>query len=83
MLVHEDHREKGVGKILLQEFESYLIKKNIQDTFCIPYTHLENFYSLVGFKTIDPQEAPDFLYKRFLSYLEDYPENSYIMMCRK
>jgi N-acetylglutamate synthase-like GNAT family acetyltransferase len=83
MLIHENYRFQRIGHSLLKEFESHLIAHNIQDTFCIPYTHLLKFYGLIGFEEINANETPEFLYQRFLSYLEKYPDNSYSMMIRK
>ena len=83
MLISESYRRRGVGQLLLREFESYLIKMNISKSFCIAYSHLEHFYGLIGFKKIIPSDAPNFLHERFSSYLRDYPENEYIMMERR
>lgn len=83
MLIEEKLRGQGIGKILLEEFQSYLINRNIENTFCIAYEHLDNFYGHIDFQKIEPANAPEFLYNRYLSYLQDYPKNSYIMMKRK
>ena len=83
MLVHENYRSKGIGKDLLRKFELYLVTHKVKDTFCIPYLHLIKFYGSIGFEEIEASKAPSFLYERFLSYIKNYPDNSYSMMVRK
>jgi N-acetylglutamate synthase-like GNAT family acetyltransferase len=68
MLVVPEYRNKGIGKRLLKEFESYLIGHNIKNTCCLPYAKLESFYGEIGFKKHDFADAPDFLQKRLTEY---------------
>jgi N-acetylglutamate synthase-like GNAT family acetyltransferase len=83
LLVHENYRSKGIGNSLLKKFKSFLVTQKAGDTFCIPYSLLIKFYGLIGFEEITAKEAPPFLYERYLSYLKNYPDNSYSMLVRK
>lgn len=72
MWVTQEYQKQWIGTNLLQTFEKYVSNT---DCFCLPYSHLENFYSQIGFKKIELQEAPWFLQKRLEKYktTEKYP----------
>ena len=72
----------GVGSKILTEFRNLLQKKEIRQTFCFCYAHLEKFYGQIGFKKINPQEAPAFLQERRKDSLKKKPDLSYILMVR-
>ncbi|NUN04779.1 MAG: GNAT family N-acetyltransferase [Bdellovibrio sp.] len=80
MMIREDQRRHGIGRLLLQEFQSYLNKNHIRDTYCLPYGHLGAFYGAIGFKTIDESFAPKFLQERLKEYRKK-PE-SFLCMLR-
>lgn len=83
MLVAEEFRGKGVGQLLLREFEDFLNSKKVDRTYCIPYRHLIDFYGKIGFKEIPLHQVPLFLLERFLSYCQKNPHLSYSVMIRK
>jgi hypothetical protein len=39
--------------------------------FCIPYTHLHDFYAQIGFEEINPRAAPRFLSARYTVYRQE------------
>lgn len=86
MLVHSEKRGKALGQQIIYDFERYLEENHIQETYCIAYSHLDKFYNIVGFKIIEPSEAPEFLYQRYLEYIKKACElktdKKYIMMKR-
>jgi N-acetylglutamate synthase-like GNAT family acetyltransferase len=69
MMVDETARRKKIGSQLLYAFENYLIKNNITETYCLPYSHLEKFYGQIGFKKAAQDEIPPFLSERLQNYL--------------
>lgn len=79
MQVVESLRGQGVGRQLLSEF-AHLIGK--RECYCLPYTHLEEFYSCIGFQTIRKDEAPGFLRERLETYRAKRNGKSYILMRR-
>lgn len=79
MFVHIDYQKRGIGKKILLEFEKYLIKNKISNTYCLPYPHLEGFYSLVGFKKIDPNDGPVFLKERMARYSDELNVKTILM----
>lgn len=68
MIVHAPLRSKKIGAKILESFALYLDKNNITPTYCIPYGHLEKFYGLIGFKTINEQDVPEFMQERIREY---------------
>lgn len=62
-------------------FQQYLDENNFNPTYCIPYSHLEKFYGLIGFKIICEKDAPEFLQERFRLYRKNNPED-FMIMCR-
>ena len=80
MMVHEEYRRKGIGRLLLEEFRRFLDSKGIKNVYCIPYTHLEKFYGTIGFKKIKSIASPSFLNERAQMY--DPSGGRYIIMKR-
>jgi N-acetylglutamate synthase-like GNAT family acetyltransferase len=76
MQVSSEVQRRGVGRRLLEQLVSQL---GDEECFCIPYPHLEQFYGLVGFRKISPEEAPVFLRERLVRYQKD---KSFILMRR-
>jgi GNAT superfamily N-acetyltransferase len=68
MYLAESIRNKGYGSKFIQFIEPVL---NKSISFCMPFSHLELFYSQVGFKKIKMQQLPLFLQKRFAAYEND------------
>jgi len=67
MRVHPDFQKQGIGMKMLHALEEYLRTHNC---YCLPYTHLVNFYGAIGFETIEPGEAPVHLHERFKTYCD-------------
>lgn len=70
MFLREDKRGNGLGKKILKEIEP-LLHEYMKTSYCIPKSHLESFYALIGFKKINPSEAPSFLKERINGYLHE------------
>jgi N-acetylglutamate synthase-like GNAT family acetyltransferase len=68
MLVAEPERSRGIARSLLTTFAEYLQEKNIRPVYCLPYSHLKDFYAQVGFNVILPEQTPGFLLKRLADY---------------
>lgn len=64
-------RQKGVGKQLLKAFGDYLDTNKIKNVFCLPYTHLENFYGIINFNIVEANEVPKFLADRAAIYTQN------------
>lgn len=77
MQVSSSYQGQGLGSKMLVE-----IDKHIKDCecWCLPYAHLENFYSKIGFNRACPENAPQFLQDRLKIYQERGMDN--ILMCR-
>lgn len=58
---------KKIGSNLLKFIEPFLSEA---DAFCIPYRHLEGFYSKVGFSVASENTTPEFLMERLQGYLD-------------
>lgn len=82
MLVREDYRHLGIGKQILLRFESLINELHVPSSYCIPYSHLENFYGMIGFRKIIEETAPIFLQNRIASYRTKRPDSSFIIMNR-
>ena len=64
MMVDPRFRRSSIGRTLLINFEQYLIQHDLKNTFCLPFPHLKNFYGIIGFKKVLPDQVPEFLKKR-------------------
>jgi RimJ/RimL family protein N-acetyltransferase/predicted N-acetyltransferase YhbS len=65
MQVNPAYQRQGVGLRLLRFLDSVLGNR---ECYCIPYTHLEQFYGTIGFKTIPEPASPKFLQERAQKY---------------
>ena len=65
MYMHPEYIGKGIGSKLLKFIEPVL---NGTKSYCIPFSHLRDFYSQVGFSEIPSQKAPAFLNERYEKY---------------
>ena len=68
MMVHQHHRRQGVGRALLGRFAEYLDIHGIRDVYCLPYSHLEDFYGSAGFIQVPLSRVPAFLQHRLRVY---------------
>jgi N-acetylglutamate synthase-like GNAT family acetyltransferase len=82
MMIGENARRRGVGSQLLDEFRSYLDQNEIHDVYCIPYSHLLDFYSQIGFSLIDESKLPEFLQARLVEYRSKSPHKVFAAMKR-
>lgn len=65
MRVLPPYQRQGVGRQLLQ---ACLPALDTRTSYCIPYSHLVQFYSAVGFAVVQPEEVPVFLAERLATY---------------
>ena len=80
MQVAESYQRRGLGLEILNRFRQRVEELNLTEVYCIPYTHLEDFYGNVGFKKIDVHQAPEFLQERIATFSSKYPDKKYILM---
>lgn len=65
MRVAASFQRRGVGTALLRGLEPLL---TAQDCYCLPFSHLERFYALIGFQPMQDGEVPSFLAARTERY---------------
>jgi len=68
MIIHASLRSQKICVKNFESFAKYLDQNNFKPTYCIPYGHLEKFYGIIGFKTINEMDAPSFLQERIQAY---------------
>lgn len=68
MAVDEPHRNRGIGKVLLQSFAEYLEANDVNGAHLICSSRLNPFYAQIGFERIDFSVAPHFLQERMKHY---------------
>lgn len=66
MNVRYEHQWQGIGKRMLVELQEHIVGR---DCYCLPFSHLEDFYGTIGFDKIAIDQAPDHLAKRFERYI--------------
>ncbi len=71
MRVAKKFQGRGLGLSMLKYFESYLNENSVNNTYCLPYSHLENFYGTIGFRSVEYESVPKFLQARFLKNRAD------------
>ena len=80
MQVRDDLQGKGIGRKILNYFKEVAKERNIEKLYCMPYEHLEYFYSLIGFQKIDESQSPEFLAQRARDFHSRNPAKSVILM---
>jgi N-acetylglutamate synthase-like GNAT family acetyltransferase len=65
MYVSANQRRRGIGTKLLDSISAAI---GSGECWCVPYTHLRDFYARSGFSECDPRFAPDFLRVRSAAY---------------
>jgi GNAT superfamily N-acetyltransferase len=65
MRIAEEWRRHGIGSQILRVVAEWLGKR---ECYCVPYVHLIEFYSQMGFSEIAPVLAPAFLARRLAEY---------------
>ena len=66
MRIAEQWRRRGIGSQMLRIVSAWLGRR---ECYCIPYTHLIDFYGQIGFVETPPAAAPQFLASRLEEYL--------------
>ncbi|MGF1718176.1 GNAT family N-acetyltransferase [Photobacterium chitinilyticum] len=65
MYITKEYQGKGLGTSFIKYIEPIL---NETVSYCMPFSHLSEFYGQVGFKSINPDGFPDFLAQRYQGY---------------
>jgi len=65
MRIAEPWRRQGIGSAMLRVLEARLGKR---ECFCVPYSHLIEFYGQIGFVEMTASAAPAFLADRLAEY---------------
>jgi len=65
MRIAEAFRRQRIGTRLVQAIAEWLGDRSC---YCIPYSHLTEFYGQAGFTEIEPDGAPQFLAERLAEY---------------
>jgi predicted N-acetyltransferase YhbS len=65
MYVAEGRRGQGIGSRLLESISGAI---GSSGCWCIPYSHLTEFYSRIGFYVCDEEAIPPFLVERWERY---------------
>ena len=65
MYVAPDRRGRGIGSRLLDSLETTM---GPAKCWCVPFAHLQDFYSRIGFSECTPEQAPEFLKNRAAEY---------------
>ena len=68
MQVREGFQRRGIGARLLSACIPFLDKGT---AYCLPYTHLVDFYLSAGFTIVGQSELPGFLSHRLASYITE------------
>jgi GNAT superfamily N-acetyltransferase len=76
MYIKPSSQKKGTGSAMLKFLADNL---DMYGCYCLPYKHLEAFYSIIGFQKILPEDAPEFLSKRLEEYLSKGSKEIIIM----
>lgn len=79
MRVAPARQRRGVGTRLL-----HVLEKDLADTacYCLPYVHLVEFYGQIGFRVLEPLEAPAHLSERIAAYRAMGNGKQYTLMYR-
>ena len=67
MYVAPRHRRLGIGRLLLTALQPHLPP---EPCYCLPFSHLGDFYGEVGFEQVAHTELPMHLRQRAEGYLD-------------
>jgi predicted N-acetyltransferase YhbS len=67
MQVLPSFQQQGIGSQLLQRCSHHLSR---QSCYCLPWSHLRDFYGRIGFQEISSMKAPCFLRERLQNYVD-------------
>jgi len=79
MMIDEPYRRLGIGRRLLGQFAEHLERHQIRNTYCLPFSHLQNFYASIGFQKVPECDIPPFLVTR----LKEYEVSHAIYICMR
>jgi GNAT superfamily N-acetyltransferase len=79
MQVDPAFQRRRIGTRLLAVIADELGER---DCYCIPYAHLVEFYGQIGFRPIEPDDAPAFLAERIEEYRGRANGKEYLLMHR-
>jgi N-acetylglutamate synthase-like GNAT family acetyltransferase len=65
MRIAEQWRRRGIGSRMLRVLAAWLGNR---ESYCVPYTHLVDFYGQIGFVEVAPAATPAFLAQRVAEY---------------
>lgn len=82
MQIHAEYQRQGIGLKLLEKYDQLLNERQIAEIYCMPYSHLESFYSRIGFVKIIESDAPMFLQERVKATRIRKPNEPVILMRR-
>ena len=68
LLIDRAARSRGIGKLLVKACTKYMQEAAVSVAYCIPYAHLEGYYTALGFKRVDGGLVPEFLQLRIREY---------------
>jgi GNAT superfamily N-acetyltransferase len=68
MYIREDHQGRGLGTEMLHRLQGHI---GSRICWCLPFSHLTEFYCQVGFQPVGTIEIPGFLRDRQAQYLRE------------
>lgn len=68
MYISSDFQSKKLGTKLIKFIEPTL---NKTVSYCMPFSHLKNFYAQIGFRKVCLNIYPEYLRQRYLGYEND------------
>jgi len=77
MEVAAGSQRTGIGTALLHRV---VLEIGIRECYCIPFSHLTNFYGQAGFQELYAEQAPNFLKQRLKRYVGE--SHRCTIMCR-
>ncbi len=80
MQVKPEFQRKGIGLAMLKFLQ---FNTDMSGCYCLPYKHLIQFYSKIGFEEIKVEEAPIFLAARLERYRGNGNQDITIMKIKK
>lgn len=83
MQVRSDRQREGLGQCLLGHFFDEVKQRHVREVLCMPYAHLEEFYSRAGFEKLTAAEIetlPQSWWNRFDKHRNRIPSRPVIMM---
>jgi predicted N-acetyltransferase YhbS len=83
MQVRGDRQRQGLGQRLLERFVAEVSERQVPEVLCMPYAHLEDFYSRAGFAKLTAAEIetlPLAWWNRFDKHRNRIPSRPVILM---